>query len=785
MTEDITSLQIKILYDSVETAEKRLKLLEQTGTNTAKAVEGFGGSVGNSLKSLYTFATGCAAVTAAVVALKAIVSKTAEFQKLKAMLETATGSTANAAEAFEALQDYATSTPSSLIEVTQAFIKLANYGLTPSERALKSYGNTASALGSTLQEMVEAVAKATSGEFEPLKKFAVKAKNNGDTITFSFRGVSETVKNTTSDIENYFMKLGEKNFAGAMEKQMNTLGGLFSNFGDEWDKLLNNIGSNGLGDVVSDGVKVAMGAIADLNSKLKSGELQANLDSWAVGWIDLGHTAKTSMIDMATEFENATSKMDRDGEGWLSKFKTSLKELPTNINMEVGAAAAWVAQAFEKMENAATYGLQVKLANGDFDKIKAAQAQLSEKNANAEAGAQSEYDKILADYEATIAKSKELSEDAKRAAADSYFDSLNDAEKKSKERLGQFRVAGDGTDQTTKIKKKKPEKDPEDSQWETLKRQLENQEGLVQESYEKRLALIEKYTDEGSEYQTTLEVALTKKIEEEGLARLEKQKELSGNMFGLYEQEENLIQESYDRRKAIILSATQLTEDEKNKMLEQSETEYASRMAKARTKLVSDATTSLTGLLENMQTISGAYGERAFAVTKGLAMAEAAVKGPQAVLNAYTSGNSMGGPIVGAVYAAIAAAATAAQIAKISSQEYSGAYAIGGLIPAGKTGLVGEAGPELVKGPAIVTSAQATWDRSGGASAGTGNHTEVNVINNTGAEVTQTRRQDGNKQLVELIVGKVREGIASDISKGGTRTSHAIESVYNLSRGRQ
>ena len=50
-------------------------------------------------------------------------------------------------------------------------------------------------------------------------------------------------------------------------------------------------------------------------------------------------------------------------------------------------------------------------------------------------------------------------------------------------------------------------------------------------------------------------------------------------------------------------------------------------------------------------------------------------------------------------------AAAGAQItAAISGAQFSGAYDKGGEIPAGQYGLVGERGPELVSGPASVTS---------------------------------------------------------------------------------
>ena len=81
--------------------------------------------------------------------------------------------------------------------------------------------------------------------------------------------------------------------------------------------------------------------------------------------------------------------------------------------------------------------------------------------------------------------------------------------------------------------------------------------------------------------------------------------------------------------------------------------------------------------------------------------------------------------------AAIGAAAEGAKIlAMITSSNYSGAYDRGGDIPAGRFGIVGEYGPEFVRGPATVTSraqtAQAMNGGGGGSASGSSSATQEN-----------------------------------------------------------
>jgi len=172
---------------------------------------------------------------------QSVVSLAARFENLQVRLKTIEGSTGAAASAFGKLEQFATKVPLSVDEVVNSFIKLKTLGLDPSEAALMSYTNTASAMGKSLDQLVEAVADAAMGEFERLKEFGIKAKKQGDEIEFTFNGVTTTVKNSSEDIQAYLRKIGEVNFAGAANDQMKTLTGTISNLSVAWDKMANTI----------------------------------------------------------------------------------------------------------------------------------------------------------------------------------------------------------------------------------------------------------------------------------------------------------------------------------------------------------------------------------------------------------------------------------------------------------------------------------------------------------------------------------------------------------------
>lgn len=182
----------------------------------------------------------------------AIFNANNSFEQLSGSLKTVTGSAKGAQEAFALIEKFAIDTPYQLNEIVEAFIRLKALGLEPSEAALTSYGNTASAFGKNILDFVGAVAAATVGEFERLKTFGIKAKVVNDDVSFTFAGVTTKVKKNAAEIEKYLRSLGDVNFAGAMEEQMKTMAGVLSNIEDGFEKMYRDIGKNGLNDALKD-----------------------------------------------------------------------------------------------------------------------------------------------------------------------------------------------------------------------------------------------------------------------------------------------------------------------------------------------------------------------------------------------------------------------------------------------------------------------------------------------------------------------------------------------------
>jgi hypothetical protein len=209
------------------------------------------GSLRNAVTGLHTGFLALAGIAGAGLLTKSLIDVNAEFQTIKASLKTMTGGTKEAAEAFEMIEKFATETPFALKEVVQSFIKLKALGLDPSAEALRSYGNTASALGKSLDQMIEAVADAATGEFERLKEFGIKSKKEGENVTFTFQGIETTIRNTSENVQRYLRDIGDVQFSSAMKDQMGNMTPAFSNFDAALEGLSVAIGEAGLNDAIA------------------------------------------------------------------------------------------------------------------------------------------------------------------------------------------------------------------------------------------------------------------------------------------------------------------------------------------------------------------------------------------------------------------------------------------------------------------------------------------------------------------------------------------------------
>lgn len=257
----VEELNVKVTAD-ISDLKRDLGKMEKAIKGSSKKSET---AMGGAMKKI----GGAIAVAFSAQALisfsKKVIEVRSEFEKFEAVLTNTLGSSGAAKLALLDIKEMAARTPFSVAELSGAFVKLTNYGLQPSMEAMRQYGDLASSVGKGFDQLAEAVADATTGEFERLKEFGIKASKQGDKVTFTFKEQATTVDFTTKAIENYVKGLGDlEGVSGSMAAISETLGGSVSNLGDKFDSLLNTIGETDVwGDAVT-GIANTTSALEDL-----------------------------------------------------------------------------------------------------------------------------------------------------------------------------------------------------------------------------------------------------------------------------------------------------------------------------------------------------------------------------------------------------------------------------------------------------------------------------------------------------------------------------------------
>ena len=228
---------------SLRNAENRFKEVKEEVGQTNRSLQKSGGL----LKGLGLLLAGAFSIAAVQQLSQAVVDVRSRFERYFAVLKTSLGSARAANKEFEMIKDFAAETPFSVDELTDSFVKLTNQGFKPSREELRKMGDLAASTGKQYDQLAEAIIDAQTGEFERLKEFGIRAKKEGDKVTFTFKEQKTQVDFTASAIQDYIVGLGDlEGVSGSMAEISETLGGRISNLGDAWDTLLFNLGRAGV-----------------------------------------------------------------------------------------------------------------------------------------------------------------------------------------------------------------------------------------------------------------------------------------------------------------------------------------------------------------------------------------------------------------------------------------------------------------------------------------------------------------------------------------------------------
>lgn len=726
-----------------------------------------------------TKAAGAAA--AAVVSLEtakqvfsALVDSQRNFDKLNSGLITMTGSAENAAKAFSVLQQFAKETPYGLNQAVEGFTKLVALGLNPSKEALISYGNTAAAMGKDLNQMIEAVADASTFEFERLKEFGIKSSQQADTVSFTFRGITTTVKKNSEEIQKYLLNIGNTDFAGAMETRSKTLDGQLSSLADSFDGLVLAVAQSGFGDAVGEQASTAEDAITALTDAIASNEIAATLQDWVTLFNESFKFISDALNDLAYDTEDKSADMSDS----LGTIPDAIREWLPDIQQTFHEVIAW----FQRIDDYAV-ALGQTLADV-FDPSKTAALTFKNLTAEADAAYAASIKRAEAESQAITNRSKQ-----RKKEIEEQRKQYNERKKQEIDlaslvnNKGGTGGAGTTDDKAAKAAAKKAEQLRNQAQdyLDTLARQNNDELKAIDAQEQQKLAKAKEFYSQGALSLKEYERAKTAIVLEAGQKRQDEldkrqkeaqEKQQKGDDFmaqimgqnatelellDIQEQQKLAVADKY-REQGLI------NEEQYQAALNAINEQYATKRA--------DATATAFGNMAS--NIGSALGEASGAY-KAFAIVQATIATYTAAIEAYKSTAAI--PVVGPFLAPVAAAAAVgagmAQVSAIRSAREQG-----GQLSAGQASTIAERGkPEVIMpaGASRVRTAQQMKEIMGqnGSSSGPSN---VTIVNNTSSQIGNVSTEQDDESRLRIII---EEQVAASLQNSNSKISKARKATRN------
>ncbi|ECY6487441.1 hypothetical protein AVH15_22700 [Salmonella enterica subsp. enterica serovar Weltevreden] len=768
---DVASLVVKVTEQGAKATSDRLDNLSKSAKVAGAAVTGLAAAV----------------AAAAYKAAQELVESQRQLDKMSASLKTLTGSTQGAKQALSILQDFARDTPYGLEQAVEGFRKLVALGLTPSEEALRSYGNTASAMGKDLNQMIEAVADASTFEFERLKEFGIKAKQNQSDIEFTFQGTTTVVKKNAADIEQYLLNIGNVNFAGAMADQANTLNGAIASAEDSWSQLKMTLATSLDVGSLAEPLRYIDDLIQEINARVASGEFVAEMRMWGDMASDVGGAIEASFDAAFGMVADALNALNSAWTYTSESITGSGEETASTIAESAADALDFIAQEFTAMER--FFEDMVKGAQDAGRLVKAAltpgESVAEAKNLNFQLALAMDTQRGVADLtRKSFREQVEAQEDLialKRAAYDI------DKEAAKAEGLGKFKVSGKDSgstgDSADKAAKKyvdafeRQKKAAEDFYYQSIhlnddvfqKIQANQEEQLtkLQEFYSNRLLSDQQYETAKTQIMLEADTARQAELDKREKERLEKQFSADAyvaQMQALAEGEFAELDRQYEVKlqKLNDFHAQGLIDEETyQQTLSAMDESYSLDRAKA--------TAAAFGNIAS--NIGSALGEASTAY-KAFAIAQATIATYTSAVEAYksTAAIPVVGPYLAPVAAAAAVAAGLANVGKIRSAREQG-----GNLAAGQISTIAERGKPEVIMPASasrVRTAEQMRQIMGENDAKSGGD-NVTIVNNTTGRIDSAATERDDEGRLRIIISETVSSALQDSNSAISKSRRA------------
>ena len=734
------------------------------------------------------------------------------FEDLRAKLSGVTGDLQSAEKVFWELNALEDQTTISTSELSEALLYLNKFGIGVTSEDMKNLSAVSIGLNKDLASVTSAIGKAAQGRYQSLKELGIAVDDAGNTLKLSFKGVTTEVEKDTDAIKNYLSNLGKTQFSEVLEAKLQTTDAALNRFKNAWGTLqteifrsdgvigqiFTNIYNQGT-DMVNGLItvfklesvqQVIKGAVEHIFNFFKilyesiTGKAITFKTDWAEIWLNILNTvnlavAKFKLLSaslisgfkvLAGAFDDFVykpikalmNKIMREWDEWQNHFWKKIGEIGTRIS------APFVSLAMDYAELSAEVSKEMD-ENGSSlnDALKEREGILNE---------------AAKDYAETLENIRKSEEELKKSSegkqGESVLDNLFGTS--SGNAVNAINTAGKKASNVIDTLKR---------EWDSFYKSLVSES---RNSLSERERLEIEYNEKNIELQKYAAVASAEEIskakqlidEQYQLKKKELEENAQKEFYSIMENETELLRMETQKRIDIInqmykdnlLSATQYMEAQ-SKLIDS----YYKNAGKKKTKdtILSDESVDRVNKLKDVtQNLSDAFSDMAgsmnkssssykalFAIQKGFAVASATMNAILAWSQALSDPTQMSW-IAKLTQYANAIALTANIISQLRSVQM---YDKGGEIKAGELGIVGEYGPELIQGPATVTSRKDTAEILNRNQS----NIVVNLIEDNEKAGTVTENATDEETIIDIFVSNIR--------RGGS-ISGTLESTYNLRR---
>lgn len=726
------------------------------------------------------------------------------YEDMSARLTPLVGDLETAQKTFWSLNGLEDETATATDKLAKAFVDLGNNGLTNSNEQLKTYATIAHGTGRDINTLTDAVIAFSQGSTKALRQFGITAKDNGDTISLTYKGSTTEIEKNSKALDEYLTKLSQNNFDGVLEAKLNTVSATTGRLDNAWgtfctrlmqsnggfgeliimgnDFLANTL--NGISEWLDDpaviewfhnlaktvretfeGIRTAWDGVKDFFSdtlELIGVEMKDGTGNWKLFFSNFFQFAQIGLLQLSQKvgelWDNTVGYLNAVGEGIGSalsggEFSRGLDAARAQTKREAEETA--------KIYKATIAGIEKEITESQ-NRIAAERQRLAEKYQNKPIGEGTQYDEGLRiGVNKDSGKGKGGGDSSKALEAKDtwtpYYEQILELDIRSKGELEQLeweyakKLSGFNAVIAENARISETEKN--------------NALLIIQQDYQRQRAEIEK---------SSMDFINSLNPEDEEIVRLQESYSRKLEMLEQYYNDRLISEENYLQEHAALMDQY-TTDSTAAKQKKQSEDlkkmmEPYEKMADA-TISISDAFYDLT---DSMDESSGSY-KALFVVQKSFAIASATMDAVKAWIGALNDPTAVTWPQKLANYASAVATTTAAisQLTSVSMHDK------GGFIKPGELGIVGEYGPELIEGPASVTSRRKTADlaRSALTAQESTSPSYANVVIN----LYESQDKAGTVETSEDDESRIINIFVSDIRRGGDMSA-AIQNTFNLKR---